>query len=546
MVGAQHDHMMRPRTWSVVSLFVLVAACGGEDDNASTSSTGGSGPGAGGSGTGTGMVGGGGTGGTGGGGGASVGGGGMGGGTAAGTLSIMLAGQTSSADLPGAVNGYLGGQLDGMVARLDVPGDGSAPSVVWSRFIGGSDFEQVRDIAVDGMGAAFVTGRMASTDMATTSDAQQPNYGGGPMDAFVVQIAADGSMPYSSYFGGNNYDVGYGMVVAPDGRLVVSGRTSSTNMPTTPGSAQPNYAGGTSGAPYFGGDYFAFLLSGGGTIIDWGTYAGGSADDAGRGRAAMDPSGNVWVGGRSLSNDFPAVNSKQGASDGAVVRIAADGASMTGLYLGGSDDLDGATGGTLPLSDGTTIICGYSASSDFPVSNGAAQATHGGGFDGMIAHVSADGTQILAATYLGGSGYEECQGVDVTSDGDIVAVGITNSNDFPFTSGGGLGGNDVWVARLSSDLGSLDFAIAVGGSGDDVNDASRIWVTPSGQLLVAGSTSSADLPVTPDAFQSTFAGGPDDAFVALVAADGSGLPFVSYFGGSGSDFPRAVAFHQAP
>ena len=394
------------------------------------------------------------------------------------------------------------------------------------------------------MGHAFVTGRMASADMTTTGDALQPSYGGGPMDAFVVELAPDGTVPYASYFGGNNYDVGYGIVVAPDGRLVVSGRTSSTDLATTTGAAQPDYAGGANSAPYFGGDFFAFVLSSGGTVIDWGTYAGGSADDAGRGRSAVDPSGNVWVGGRSLSNNFPAVNTKQGASDGAVVRIAADGSSMTGIYLGGSDDLDGATGGTLPLADGTVVICGYSASDDFPVSNSAAQTDHGGGFDGMIAHLSADGTQILAATYLGGSGYEECQGVDVTSDGDIVAVGITNSGDFPFTSGGPLGGTDVWVARLSSDLSTLDFAIAVGGSGDDVNDASRIWTTGSGDLLVVGSTSSNDLPVTADAFQSSFAGGADDAFVALVAPDGSGLSFMSYFGGSGSDFPRAAAFSQ--
>lgn len=462
-----------------------------------------------------------------------------------GPLEVVVVGQTDSPNLPGALNGYQGGALDGMVVKLILEPDGSASSIAWSRYVGGSDYEQLRDVALDAQGDAYITGRMASTDLATTGDAQQPSYGGGNMDAFVVRLDASGGVPYASYFGGSNYDVGYGISVTSSGGVVISGRSSSTDLPTTAGAAQPNYGGGGNSPPYFGGDYFAFELSDQGRAIGWGTYAGGQGNDAGRGRNAVAPDGVVWVGGRSLSHDFPAVNPMQGSSDGGVVRISPDGSTMTGIHIGGSADLDAATGGTLVLPDGSVMICGYSTSPDLPMTNGSAQPNRAGGFDGMLAHVSANGTQLLRATFMGGSGYEECQGVDRMPDGDIVAMGLSASSDFPITQGSVQGGNNIWVARLSADLTTLRWATTVGGSGDEVLDAGRLWVTPAGDILLAASTQSTDLPVTAGAAQSVFGGGTDDVFVALLSGDGTTLRHMTYVGGSGDDFPRAVAL-RAP
>ena len=102
-----------------------------------------------------------------------------------------------------------GGQLDGLVARVDVPLDSSGATLAWSRYVGGNQLEQVRDVALNGNGQAFITGRMASPDFATTAGVLQPNYAGGGMDAFLARIDNDGSVGYASYFGGNSYDVGY-------------------------------------------------------------------------------------------------------------------------------------------------------------------------------------------------------------------------------------------------------------------------------------------------------------------------------------------------
>lgn len=537
---ASRMHTSRWMQWVAFSgALVSAVGCSGADETGGTDGT--TVTGSGGGSTSTGQGGGAAT----GGGTTGIGGGGSGGGMMTGPLEVVVAGQSDSPDLPGALNAFKGGGMDGMVIKLSLEPDGSSSTVLWSRYVGGSDYEQVRDVAFDDQGHTYVTGRMASNDMATTNDAQQPAYGGGGMDAFLNRFDPDGNVAYASYFGGSNYDVGYGISVTSAGEVVLSGRTSSTNMPTTANAPQPSYAGGGTNPPYFGGDYFAFKLSDRGRTIDWGTYAGGNGDDAGRGRNAIGSDGVVWVGGRSLSNNFPAVNPKQGSSDGGVIRIAADGTSMTGLHIGGSADLDAATGGTLVLPDGSVIICGYSTSADLPMTTGSAQPNHAGGFDGMLAHVSADGTQLLRATFMGGSGYEECQGVDRAPDGDIVAMGMSTSSDFPVTQGTVQGGSNIWVARLSPDLTTVRWAITVGGSGDEVLDAGRLWVTPGNDVLLAASTQSTDLPVTAGAAQSSFGGGSDDVFVALLAGDGSGVRHMTYLGGSASDFPRAMAL-RAP
>ena len=453
---------------------------------------------------------------------------------------LVVVGQTDSLDLLSAANNYLGGPLDGFIASIELDGRGS--SIEFAEYVGGNDYEQLRDVALDANGRACVAGRMASTNLATTDDALQSSYGGGGMDSFLICWDEAGATLYSSYFGGDNYDVGYGLSIDEDGGIVMSGRTSSSNLPTTPGAFQTDYAGGQQNQqPYFGGDYFVFRFSPGGDSIVWGSFIGGSNDDAGRGRNAIANDGAIWVGGRTQSQNFPVtMGSLQGQSDGGVARLSADGSTLEmGTFIGGSDPLDAATGGLVALDDGSAIVCGYTNSADFPAPNNAAQPDPGGGFDGAVYHLAADGT-VLAASYLGGSNYEECQGVDVDSEGNVYVIGLTNSPDFPFTSGSLSGPSDMYLAKLNPEMTSFEYAIPVGGSGEETADASRVWVTQDGRAVLTAATTSDDLPFTLDAVQAERGGG-QDVMLAIVSADGTGFDYLSYFGGSGDDFPRAIA-----
>lgn len=409
-------------------------------------------------------------------------------------------------------------------------------------------------MALDDEGAIHVTGRMASLDLSTTAGVMQPMYGGGGMDAFLIRYEADGTLDYATYVGGNSYDVGYGISLDDTGAVYLSGRTSSTTLPVTGGSYQPDYAGGSMSAPYFGGDFFGIKIEADGTDVVWGTFAGGGADDMGRGRNFVDAQGALWIGGRTLSADFPTTpgalsGSRQGQSDGGVVRISADGGSLLyGTYLGGAQGTnDAATGGLLVLPNGEALVCGYVTAPDFPIPGNAAQPAHGGGSDGFVVRLSADGSQILAGTFLGGSGYEECQGVAVDDAGNVYVIGLTASNDFPTTPGAfqpDFGGDtDLWIMGLSPDLQTRIFSTYVGGDGDDTADSSRVWVDPEGQVVMVGNAGNGNAPVTADAAQPDYGGGPHDAYVVRLSSDGSTMLYGSFLGGDGDDFARSVAIH---
>src|SRR5207245_126963 len=116
---------------------------------------------------------------------------------------------------------------------------GSAP-LVYSTYLGGSGLDEGFGIAVDTHGNAYVTGPTDSTDFPTTSAAFQTAFGGGTADAFVTKLNPTGSAPlvYSTYLGGSGTDAGKRIAVDTLGNAYVTGLTSSTDFPTTPGAFQ--------------------------------------------------------------------------------------------------------------------------------------------------------------------------------------------------------------------------------------------------------------------------------------------------------------------
>src|SRR5205807_10510131 len=101
-------------------------------------------------------------------------------------------------------------------------------------------------IAVDSSGNAYVTGDTFSTNFPTTAGAFQTALSGG-YDAFVTKLNPTGSAPlvYSTYLGGSGGEIGSGIAVDASGNAYVTGFTSSTDFPTTTGSAQSREKGGS-------------------------------------------------------------------------------------------------------------------------------------------------------------------------------------------------------------------------------------------------------------------------------------------------------------
>jgi hypothetical protein len=125
------------------------------------------------------------------------------------------------------------------VTKLNASGSG----LVYSTFLGGSGEDGGYAIALDGAGAATVTGRTVSTDFPTTPGAFDPSYNG-VQDAFVTRLNASGSaLLYSTFLGGSSWDEGWDIAVDASGAATVTGWTSSSNFPTTPGAFDPSFNG---------------------------------------------------------------------------------------------------------------------------------------------------------------------------------------------------------------------------------------------------------------------------------------------------------------
>jgi hypothetical protein len=143
----------------------------------------------------------------------------------------------------------------------------------------------------------------------------------------------------------------------------------------------------------------------------------------------------------------------------------------------------------------------------------------GGGFDAFVARLPSSLTALTQATYLGGSGADVADALAIhPTTGDVYVSGDTLSTNFPGTAGGAQpesgGSFDAFVARLPSTLIALTQATYLGGSGADESHSLAIHPA-TGEIYVAGFTSSSDFPGTAGGAQPT-SGGPPDAFVARL------------------------------
>src|SRR5262249_26560094 len=134
----------------------------------------------------------------------------------------------------------LGGFGNAFVTKLNPPGS----ALVYSTYLGGTNFDEGLGIAVDAGGHAHVTGVALSPDF-PTQEAFQTSFGGG-FDAFVTKLDPTGTaLVYSSFLGGSGFDVGFGIAVDSLGQTYVTGFTTSSNFPTTPGAFQTTFGGGS-------------------------------------------------------------------------------------------------------------------------------------------------------------------------------------------------------------------------------------------------------------------------------------------------------------
>jgi hypothetical protein len=234
------------------------------------------------------------------------------------TGNAYVTGSTNCSDFPttpGAFETIWGVSREAFVTKLNAAGS----ALVYSTYMGGATDTWGLGIAVDASGSAYVTGETLPSDFPTTPGAFQTSLAGTD-DAFVAKLNAAGSaLVYSTYLGGSGSEFGYGIAVDATGNAYVTGYTSSSDFPTTPG-AFPT--GITAGGPT---EYDAFVtkLNVAGSALVYSTYLGGSNYDYGTG-IAVAAAGNTYVAGVTYSSDFPTVNPLQSNCDNCVAATTSD------------------------------------------------------------------------------------------------------------------------------------------------------------------------------------------------------------------------------
>jgi uncharacterized membrane protein YgcG len=380
--------------------------------------------------------------------------------------------------------------------------------------------------------------------------------------SFVV-AKADPNLPIvidpilqSTYLGGNADDEVKALAIHPaTGDIYVAGYTYSADFPKTNGGAQAVKANstGTSSDSYYDG--FISRLKPDLTQIIQSTYLGGSKNDIVNTLAIHPTTGDVYVAGSTTSADFPntaggAVESYDGYGNAYtfISRLKPDLTQIIqSTYLAGGYHGDGAYALAIHPTTGDVYVAGATSSTKFPKTSGGAQENIGGGagdYDAFVTRLNSSLTQIIQSTYLGGGSYDwACALAIHPSTGDVYVAGWTWSKDFPKTNGGAQAINtdstnsdsyyEGFISRLKPDLTQIIQSTYLGGSKNDTINALTIYPS-TGDIYVAGGTSSADFPKTNGGAQENFGGGNIDAFVVRLSADLAATTNSGSGSGSGS------------
>ncbi|MEP6903694.1 MAG: SBBP repeat-containing protein, partial [Actinomycetota bacterium] len=304
----------------------------------------------------------------------------------------FVAGETFSVNFPtaNAIQPNLVGTSDGFLTKLNAAGSG----VVFSTYLGGAGSQRIVGIALD-----------AANNISIAGADSRNSY-----DVYIGKLNAAGSgLVYPTVFiGGSDFDYPYGIALDAAGNAFVTGRTDSTNFQTTTGVIQQNDGAGIGS--------FAVRVNTNGALA-YSTYLDGAGDDTAT-DLAVDGAGNAYIAGnRLLNNDSNVFILKLNPTAAALVYPT--------YYIGGSGS-DYAHDVEIDVN-GNAYLGGQTLSSDFPTTAGVVQPTFGGGgyADGFVTKVNASGNGLVWSTYLGSTSVETVQALKRDSAGGIYVTGWT-------------------------------------------------------------------------------------------------------------------------
>ena len=442
----------------------------------------------------------------------------------------ILVGHTKSSNFP-VKNGLspTGGQ-DIYVTKLN---GNDLSEILFSTVLGGSDDETFEYAVIDAEDNVFLVGSTISADFPVTPTAYSQTYNGGFADGYIMKLAQNGSLLYSTYFGGSNEDLLLGSDVDSQGNLWVVGISRSQDYPITSGSFDETYNGGTSIDKGFndraGGDGVFSKLSANGSTLLYSSFIGSSDNDL-LWRVKADTSDIIYLLGLTKSSDYPTTSNawsttNRGDRDICVSKFTTNDSSMvySTLIGGGWDDeafdfwID---------TDGSVLLSGWTESGTFPTSKNAVDKSRTGLKDCIAVRLSPDGSDLSFSTYYGGDqkwAYDAWESfTDVTVDpvtSDVYMVGFTTNTNYPTTDDSKYAGGyyDIVITVFSKSGSPVRFSTVIGGS--EIEKETRVQLLSSKTIFLCSYTSSTDFPVTDDAISSTYNGAGDAVLLKIVFPD---------------------------
>jgi hypothetical protein len=459
---------------------------------------------------------------------------------------VYVTGGTESANFPVTPGAYQtvhnpGTPSNTSISRFDVFVTKFSPTgqLLWSTFIGGPNYDRAYAIEVDSQGYVYVAGR-AGAGFPVTAGAFQTSFQGGqeasfygPQDGFIAKLTPDGSqLVWASYFGTSDPQIIRDIAIDRAGNVYLG---SGYKSGTWTAGVSAAFQQGFQKTPQGGKDTVVAKVAADGSRLLWATYLGGSLDDGATPSLRVDAAGNVYVATSTTSSNMPTSataydRTYNGGQDFYIAKLSADGASLLyGTYLGGSGKESEETHNIEIDAQGNAYVTAGTTSANFPTTPGAFDRTLSGTDDIFAAKLSADGSQLLGSTYIGGSAGDFSQGIGVDGQGNVYISAGSHSTDFPVTAGAFQtthgGGGDAVAIKLAADFSRLDYATFLGGSGNDEYRAAH--VDGAGNFYLAGQATSTNLP-TRNAFDTSY-GGNTDSIVAkfIPVTTGNQTPTVA-------------------
>lgn len=431
------------------------------------------------------------------------------------------------------------------------------PVLVFSTFSGSTASTFGFSATYDLSGNLYAGGECFGTGWPVTTGAFQLVYGTN-VDAGINKYSSDGTtLLYSTYYGGNGSDLPNNMMVNANEELVICGSTTSTNLPVSIG-CYDNILNNA--------DIYIARFSTSGAVLKAATYLGGTGTeafnttalspnygDANRGEVFTAPNGDIYIASSSTSADFPVTTGAAqtilgGMQDGVICKLDSNLTTLLySTFLGGTDN-DAAFSLVLN-STNEIVVCGGTASTNFPTTTGSLHATAPGGTDGFVSIINT-ATGLAHSSYLGTADYDHAFKVQIDPSDNIFVMGQTSSSSpYPVSPGVfSVTGGNIFIHKLNP---TLTTSLISTRMGNTINGfvPTAFMHDVCGNTYLSGFSAASNSPLSPGAYQTT----PGSFWLGALGPGFTNLLYGTFFGPNGTHVdggtsrfdPQGIIYHSA-